>query len=388
MQLFDATRLTSVLSAIVLTSGLAVSVSFADEPTPEPDAKAQGEEQTRSDSSGEQDARDAQDGEERPERVRGGVVEVRISLPDGRTIVRYEPAGPISARRTLPAALLRSSRVLPDGSRISTTGAALRGGSNSSAVKIGGSSGGGGGGGGASGGGGGGGGGDSALSETTNDNASGSKSSGGGGGVYTVTGNNSSRSNTDDDDTNNDDANNDDGSNTNDDTGQNNNDDSNSNNDDGSNNNNDDSNSNNDDSNNNNNDDSSNNDDPPVPTVGDPQYDGDTAVGGQRVEFLDAGISAAVIGNTIYFNGVELVHADRPFEVVLGTRLGGDSAMMDDTRSTAPTGDGDTGTFDTDDTVLKLEFASETTVTLMMQSFAGNPAAPNRVQRFWTVRIR
>ncbi|MEX0876689.1 MAG: hypothetical protein WD114_04435, partial [Phycisphaerales bacterium] len=106
MQLHSA-NLTSLLGAIVLSSGLASSLCLAEEPSvsaPEQAAAA------------ETDADGVQTEDSETE-----LVEVRISLPDGRTIIRLEPAGTNSARRSFAGGDSRS-RMLPDGSRISVGG--------------------------------------------------------------------------------------------------------------------------------------------------------------------------------------------------------------------------------------------------------------------------
>lgn len=124
-----------------------------------------------------------------------------------------------------------------------------------------------------------------------------------------------------------------------------------------------------------------------VHTVGSPRYEDDGATGGQRVEFHDQGMSAAVIGNTVYFNGVYLVNASEPFTVIAGTKMGTDSVIMDEMR---PSNEGlnELSSFNTGASAIKLGFDSDTVVDLVMQSQADNPNDPNRTERVWTVRIR
>lgn len=127
---------------------------------------------------------------------------------------------------------------------------------------------------------------------------------------------------------------------------------------------------------------------PVIPTVGSPRYDSDgNATGGQRVEFRDAGMSAAVIGTRVYLNNVELAAADRPFEVITGTRLGHDSAMMDRGRLSS-TGVENLSSFNTGSSAIKLEFESGTEVTLTLYTQSQNLLNPERETRTWTVRIR
>ena len=125
-----------------------------------------------------------------------------------------------------------------------------------------------------------------------------------------------------------------------------------------------------------------------VPTLGEPTFDRTGhATGGQRVEFHDAGMSASVIGNRVYFNNVELVTADQPFEVVTGTRLEFDSVIMESGRL-GSSNSGLVGSFDTRSSSIKLELESGTIVTFMMYTESGNSLVPQREMRSWTVRIR
>jgi hypothetical protein len=116
-----------------------------------------------------------------------------------------------------------------------------------------------------------------------------------------------------------------------------------------------------------------------VPSFGNAQHDGDGAVGGQKVSFKDVGIFGAVIGNTVYLVGVELVHADQSFDTIRGTRIGSESAIMIDTEFTS---DDEQARFDRR-TGLKLTFEPGSVVTLVMYSDSDG----ERDQRTWTVRI-
>lgn len=98
-------------------------------------------------------------------------------------------------------------------------------------------------------------------------------------------------------------------------------------------------------------------------------------------------MGAAVIGNTVYFNNVQLVQADQAFDVVIGTRVGADSAIMQEGRLSA-SGSGPLSSWDTGSSAIKLDFESDTVVELVMFSEPENSITPDRIQRTWTVRIR
>jgi hypothetical protein len=271
------------------------------------------------------------------ERENADYVAVRVSLPDGRTFTRLEPRRAMSARFSpRRGASVGTSIRTSSGARVSLPSHSVTGGSNSSSVKVGG--GGGGGGGSSSSSGGGGGGGSAAI--TSKDVSAGleadaTKSTGGVFSFGTSSGGDSQGSDAD-------------GAS----------------------------------------DARSSNSRPAVPTVGAPRFDRDgNATGGQRVEFHDAGMSAAVIGNRVYLNNVELVVADQPFEVITGTVLGHDSAMMEIGRL----GSGSTdalSSFNSRNSSIKLEFESDTTITLMMYTQSPSSLDPEREVRTWTVRIR
>ena len=124
-----------------------------------------------------------------------------------------------------------------------------------------------------------------------------------------------------------------------------------------------------------------------IHTVGGARYDAEGAVGGQRVEFSDAGMSAVVVGSTIYFTGVQLVQANQSFDALEGTRIGADSVIMQEGRlgsgSTGPL-----GTWNPGSSAIMLDFERNSVVELIMFSEPENSITPEREQRTWTVRIR
>lgn len=360
------TQLSTLLGAILLSSGLASSLALADEgssaaadsASPATETSTEAKVDDKADDKVETNA--SSESQEQPE-----MVEVRISLPDGRTIIRMEPVQARSARSTL-SFTNSGHRTLPDGSHISVAARAVSGGTNSSSLRSGGSSGGGGGGsagGGSSAGGGGGGSGaaasagrattpggssegivQGAQAESMGETAATAAPKSTRAGVYQVTNNTSnyavqggsegsgstpSRAGTQQTDPT-----------------------------------------------------------PVVPTVGGPRYNSDgDATGGQRVEFHEAGMSAAVIGNMIYFNGVEFVRADQDFSVVEGTRVGADSVIRQDMRP-SNAGVDVLSSFNVGASTIRLGYPSDTVVQLVMQSLAADPGNPDRIQRTWTVRIR
>lgn len=409
--------ISAYLGALVLSAGLASPIALADEPVKEDPVasekatdKSKDSEASNGSSTGvnKADSRDEAD-----------LIEVRVSLPDGRTFTRLEPRRKLSARYSRPGSIPgRLSRPGSGGSDVSVAARSVRGGSNSSSIRTGG--GGGGGGGGASSSGGGGGGGSAAsgggasssasaaLSQSgssagkgvftygsgeassaasaTGTSSSGSKAGGGvttygsgsssgsagsssegtgstssssgstsssgtsssggssGGGVFDYgTGSTSSGGSS---------------------GGQSNSGSSGS------------------------SSQGSNAGSPSVPSIGEPTFDTQgNATGGQSVVFEDAGMSAAVIGSRIYFNNVELVVADEPFEVITGTRLEHSSAMMESGRLSSDHRDV-LSSFNTGSSSMKLEFEPDTVVTLMMYNPSQNVLSPAREMRTWTVRIR
>jgi hypothetical protein len=98
-------------------------------------------------------------------------------------------------------------------------------------------------------------------------------------------------------------------------------------------------------------------------------------------------MSAAVVGNRVYFTGVELVLADQPFEIITGTRVGTDAVITEDGRLNS-NGSDPLSSFNTRESSIKIELEPGTIVELMMYTPSGNASAPEREQRTWTVRIR
>jgi hypothetical protein len=124
----------------------------------------------------------------------------------------------------------------------------------------------------------------------------------------------------------------------------------------------------------------------PVPTIGSPRYDDDQATGGQDVTFFDAGISAMVLGRTVYIWGAEIVQSTEDFQLVEGERFAFDGAVA---RNHRPAGQTPPLTSANQlHAPLKLEFDAGATTTLTMFSAADNPAVPDRSIRNWTFRVR
>jgi len=378
MQL-QPTQLTGLLGAIMLSAGIAAPITLADELTESKESTETSSVAEHASDANQSSAKEDADGKQIGED--DDTIEVRISMPDGRIIIRREKVRNRSAHRGLitPGTV---SRVLADGSRISYGRAGVSGGSNSgSGRSLGSGSGGGGGGGGgggrSSGGGGGGGGsgissgsgaalsGDGSLDSASLARESSESATEGqldaqsgvstgttlftGAGIYSSSG--SSSSDGSESGSSESSSSSTDSASTRTDTTP-----------------------------------STDSSTDPVSTIGAPQYSQGGAVGGQRVEFHDAGIGASVVGNTIYFVGVELVQANQAFEVVTGTRVGADSVIMQDDRSQ---GSSDTlNTWSVGESRVMLDFDSGTTVDLVMLSEPEDSSNPNRDVRTWRVRIR
>jgi hypothetical protein len=124
----------------------------------------------------------------------------------------------------------------------------------------------------------------------------------------------------------------------------------------------------------------------PVPTIGSPRYSDDEATGGQDVTFFDAGISAMVLGRTVYIWGAEIVQSSEAFQLVEGERFAFDGAVARNGRPTTATAP--LTSADQLHAPLKLEFAPGSTTTLTMFSAADNPELPDRSIRNWTLRVR
>lgn len=326
--------LRTLAGALMLSAGFASSLALADEGAKDakPDSTSDTPLTSASSDSDQNTQRGADSGDEKND---ADYVKVRISLPDGRIITRLEPKHNISARyNTRVSAPTGASGSRNGGSGVSVGSRSVSGGSNSSSVKA---SGGGGGGGGSStsfGGGGGGGGGGSSASGESSAAAESTPESKGGVFSYGNTGSTTSDAG----------------------VGQNN--------------------------------ANSNASNQRVSSLGSPSYDRDgNATGGQRVEFNEAGMSAAVVGNRVYFIGVELVMADQPFEIITGTRVGTDAVITEDTRL-SNNGVDPLSSFNTGQSSIKIELEAGAVVNLTMFTPSSDALSPDREQRTWTVRIR
>lgn len=124
-----------------------------------------------------------------------------------------------------------------------------------------------------------------------------------------------------------------------------------------------------------------------VPTIGSPRYSDNNATGGQDVKFFDAGISAIVVGRTVFIWGAEIVQSTEEFTLIEGARHWFDGAVI---RQEPPQVSQDPLTDGLDQLFapLKLEFEPDTTVTLSLYSIATNPDNPDRELRNWTFRVR
>lgn len=124
-----------------------------------------------------------------------------------------------------------------------------------------------------------------------------------------------------------------------------------------------------------------------VPTIGSPRYSDDAATGGQDVRFHDAGMSALVVGRTVFIWGAEIVQSTAEFGLVQGERFAFDGAVVREPQTKEPSG-GVLTSVDQMYAPLKLEYGAGTTTTLTMFSKADNPDAPDREMRTWTFRVR
>lgn len=317
----------TLLGALMLSAGIASPIALADDGVSE-------EQHTGESAPPVESVVDPGDSDSSSTREDADLVRVRVSLPDGRTITRLEPKHSMSARYGNRSSTPQStSRRLADGSRISIGSRSVSGGSNSGSAQ---SSGGGGGGGSsssASGGGGGasssGGGGSVASKSEAGEQRGAGVFSFGAGESATASGSEASNRAS-----------------------------------------------------------GSSATPRPIPTIGNPTYDRDgNASGGQRVEFHDAGMSAAVIGNRVYFTGAEMVSANAPFEVITGTRFATDSVIMDSLRLDS-SGSDLLSSFNTRNSEIKVQMESGTVVDFVLFTPSDDPNNPERVQRTWTVRIR
>lgn len=330
MQL-HTTQLTGLLGAIMISSGLASPMALA----------------ARSDEASDSTKQTSEANEHQAQESTEDMVEVRISLPDGRTVVRLEPKARHSANRSpnrsTSGARKSSSGVRSTGGRSSGGSASSSGSSSSGASHAsGGSSGGGnrsGGGGSASGGSAGAS--SSGAKSSQGADLSGAQAEGSRSGVQSVHGGSTGTASTS-------------ASAASSSTRA-----------------------------------ASSQAARPqsVPTIGAPQYSQDGATGGQRVEFRDVGMGASVIGNTVYFNGIEHVRADQMFDVVTGTKMGGDMVIMQEGRLSSGES-GPLSSWNTGASAIKIDFPSDTIVTLTMLSRPTDSSNPERIERTWTVRIR
>jgi hypothetical protein len=125
----------------------------------------------------------------------------------------------------------------------------------------------------------------------------------------------------------------------------------------------------------------------PVPTIGSPRYDDQGATGGQDVRFHDAGMSALVVGRTVFIWGAEIVQSSESFELVEGERVAFDGAVVREHQVRNP----NPPTLSSVDQLyapLKLAFDQGTTTTLTLFSSSTNPDLPDREMRTWTFRVR
>ncbi len=125
----------------------------------------------------------------------------------------------------------------------------------------------------------------------------------------------------------------------------------------------------------------------PVPTIGSPRYDDEGATGGQDVRFHDAGISAMVIGRTVFIWGADVVQSTVEFGLVEGERFAFDGAIARHDRPNQPSGS-PLSSIEQMYAPLKLEYDAGEVVTLSMHSRAENPDSPDREIRSWTFRVR
>ncbi|GEM_PF-3854499 len=121
---------------------------------------------------------------------------------------------------------------------------------------------------------------------------------------------------------------------------------------------------------------------PGVSTIGGPTYSEDAATGGQDVRFLDSGISAMLVGRTLYVWGAKLVQSDADFEVIEGSRFSFDGVIA---REIAEDDDaGEDPLF----APIKIEYGADTVVNLTLHARCEQPQDPQRAIRTWTFRVR
>ncbi|MEM9372308.1 MAG: hypothetical protein AAGA55_01575 [Planctomycetota bacterium] len=118
-----------------------------------------------------------------------------------------------------------------------------------------------------------------------------------------------------------------------------------------------------------------------VSTIGDPTYSQDAATGGQDVRFLDSGISAMLVGRTLYVWGARLVQSDEPFDLIEGSRFAFDGVIARDAASIEAEED---PLF----APIKIEYEANTVVNLVLHARSESSEAPERAIRTWTFRVR
>jgi len=119
-----------------------------------------------------------------------------------------------------------------------------------------------------------------------------------------------------------------------------------------------------------------------VSTIGDPTYNQDAATGGQDVRFHDSGISAMVVGRTVYIWGATLVQSDAKFELIEGERFAFDGVIASELAA------GDDASDDPLYAPIKLEYDPNTVVNLTLHARSDNAESPDRAIRSWTFRVR
>lgn len=119
-----------------------------------------------------------------------------------------------------------------------------------------------------------------------------------------------------------------------------------------------------------------------VSTIGDATYSQDTATGGQDVRFLDSGMSAMLVGRTLYVWGAKLVQSDEAFEVIEGSRFAFDGVIAREVAAD------DDASEDPLFAPIKIEYPADTVVNLTLHARADQPDAPDRAVRSWTFRVR
>lgn len=105
-------------------------------------------------------------------------------------------------------------------------------------------------------------------------------------------------------------------------------------------------------------------------------------MGGQDVRFMDSGISAMLVGRTLYVWGAKLVQSDAAFEVVEGDRFAFDSVIA---REVASDGEAEE---DPLFAPIKIEYDPNTVVNLTLHALSESAENPDRAVRTWKFRVR